>query len=158
MAGLMAAPAIQAVAAIAYYATLLALMRLAGKRLAGQTTTFDLIVLITLAVVLQQVALFEGVRNAAVFVVTVFAAHVTTARACRRFPRFKRLVRGSPRPLIVNGRVCLGALEDEGLSYEELLAGCRKVGQEDVTRVRLATLEETGQISVLVDEPADPDS
>jgi uncharacterized membrane protein YcaP (DUF421 family) len=39
--------------ALAYYATLVSIMRLAGKRLAGQTTTFDLVILITISVVLQ---------------------------------------------------------------------------------------------------------
>ena len=58
---------IQAAKATAYYAGLVVLMRLAGKRLAGQTTTFDLIVLITLGVVLQTTALQEGVLNALVF-------------------------------------------------------------------------------------------
>ncbi len=39
---------VQAIKALVYYAALIVIMRLAGKRLAGQTTTFDLIVLITL--------------------------------------------------------------------------------------------------------------
>lgn len=140
----------QVMAATVYYAALVAMMRLAGKRLAGQTTTFDLLVLISLSVVLQQIALFKGVGNALVFVVTVFGAHVLTARACRRFPQFKRLVRGQPRPLVIDGRVFHAVLEEEGLTYEDLLAGCRKVGEPDPTRVSLATLEETGQISVVV--------
>ena len=33
---------LQAIKALAYYAALIVIMRLAGKRLAGQTTTFDL--------------------------------------------------------------------------------------------------------------------
>ncbi len=145
---------LQAGAALGYYITLVGMMRLAGKRLAGQTTTFDLIVLISLAVVLQQIALFQGQLNALVFLVTVFGAHAATARACRQFPRFKRLVRGRPRPLVVDGRICHAVLEEEGLSYEDLLAGCRKVGQEDIRRIALATLEETGQISVVLAEGA----
>ena len=44
----------QVLLAGAYYAALLALFRLAGKRLAGQTATPDLVVLIGLAVVLQE--------------------------------------------------------------------------------------------------------
>ena len=50
----------QTAQAAAYYGALIILMRLAGKRLAGQTTTFDLIVLITLGVVLQSTALQPG--------------------------------------------------------------------------------------------------
>ena len=42
------------------------------------------------------------------------------------------------------------ALEEEGLTYEDLLAGFRKVGESDPGRIALATLEETGQITVVV--------
>jgi uncharacterized membrane protein YcaP (DUF421 family) len=60
-----------------------------------------------------------------------------------------RLVRGLPRPLIVDGRVSYTALEEEGLTYDDLLAGLRKVGESDPARIRLATLKETGQVSVV---------
>lgn len=145
--------ALQVAAAVAYYAALVGMMRLAGKRLAGQTTTFDLLVLISLAVVLQQICLFGGAQNAVAFILTVFATHLLTTRACRRYPAFKRMVRGAPRPLVLDGRVFHAALEEEGLTYEDLLAGCRKVGEPDLSRVALATLEETGQISVVVAGP-----
>ena len=55
---------VQGAKAAAYYVTLVILIRLAGKRLAGQTTTFDLIILITLGVVLQGTALQDGAWNA----------------------------------------------------------------------------------------------
>jgi uncharacterized membrane protein YcaP (DUF421 family) len=45
--------------------------------------------------------------------------------------------------------VAFDALEEERLSYEDLLAGLRKVGFADPAEVRLAILEETGQISVV---------
>src|SRR5688572_33488910 len=91
---------LQFLLALAYYATLVLLMRLAGKRLAGQTTTFDFVVLIALAVVLQQTMLRPGAMNAAIFVVTVFAAHRGLALWCARSRRVRRLLRGAPRPLI----------------------------------------------------------
>lgn len=144
---------LQAAAALAYYLALVLLIRLAGKRLAGQITTFDLVVLIALAVVLQQLALTPGKASAVVFILVVFGAHRTTAWLCTRSATVKRLVRGVPRPLIVDGRVSHAALEEEGLSYEDLLAGLRKVGETDPRRIRLATLEETGAISVVVQMP-----
>ncbi len=64
---------LQVAKAAAYYLGLLVLVRAAGKRMAGQTTTFDLLVLITLGVVMQTTALQQGFWNAATFVVTVFA-------------------------------------------------------------------------------------
>lgn len=146
--------AIQAALALCWYASLVLLMRLAGKRLAGQTTTFDLVVLISLGVVLQQTVLREGAGNALVFVVAVFAAHRGLAAWCARSWRVRRLVRGVPRALVRDGRVCHDALEDESLSLDELCAGLRKLGYEGPEAVRLATLEETGHVSAIpIDAP-----
>ncbi len=148
-------PVLQFLLASAYYAGLLVIMRLAGKRLAGQTTTFDLVVLITLAVVLQQTVLREGTANALIFVATVFVLHRGLAMWCARSRRMRRLIRGAPRPLVRDGQVSYEALEDEGLSYDDLLAGLRKLGHEGPQGIRLATLEETGHISAVAeDEPS----
>jgi uncharacterized membrane protein YcaP (DUF421 family) len=135
--------------ASAYYVGLIVIMRLAGKRLAGQTTTFDLVVLISLAVVLQQTLLNPGSRNAAVFLLTVFALHRGLAFWTARSRRVRRLLRGAPRPLVRNGRVAFDALAEEGLSYEDLLAGLRKLGHAGPEHIQLATLEETGHISAI---------
>jgi uncharacterized membrane protein YcaP (DUF421 family) len=140
---------LQAAKAAAYYACLVVLVRAAGKRMAGQTTTFDLLVLITLGVVIQTAALERGVANAAVFVVTVFTLHRLTAVCCGRSRAFRNFVRGKPRPLIHDGRVIERALELEGITRSELLAGLRKLGIERPEDVKLAVLEETGHISAV---------
>jgi len=139
----------QALYAALYYAGLVTIMRLAGKRLAGQTTTFDLLVLIQLAVVLQTTLLGEGVANAVVFLVTVLALHRLVARACARSPRLRKILRGEPRPLITQGVVLADALTAEGMSRAELLAGLRKLGFASPEEVELAVLEETGHISAV---------
>ena len=147
-------PLQQAGLALCYYFGLILIMRLAGKRLAGQTTTFDLLVLIALGVVLQTTVLMEGRANAAVFIVTVLGMHVVLARLCAKSRKVRRLVRGAPRPLIWNGQVSYEALDEEGLSYDELLAGLRKLGYAHPKAVRLATLEETGHISAVANDAA----
>jgi uncharacterized membrane protein YcaP (DUF421 family) len=58
-------------------------------------------------------------------------------------------VRSCPRPLIQNARVDYEALASEGLSYDELLAGLRKLGYSSPEGIRSATLEETGHISAI---------
>ncbi len=140
---------LQAGQALAYYASLVLIMRISGKRLAGQMQTLDLIILITLGVVLQTTALEAGTANAVVFVVTVFGAHRLLSWAARTSPRVRRLVRGRPRALVRDGRVIEAALEHEGLSRDELLAGLRKLGYDSPARVRLAMLEETGAITAI---------
>lgn len=141
--------ALQALKAAAYYVLLLLLMRAAGKRLAGQTTTFDLIILITLGVVLQQALLGSGVTQAAVFVVTVFVLHRAVAGLCAQYEWFRHLVRGKPRVLVRDGKVEDRALREEGISESELIAGLRKLGYEGPEKVKIATLEETGHISAV---------
>jgi uncharacterized membrane protein YcaP (DUF421 family) len=141
--------AMQAARAVGYYATLLVMMRLAGKRLAGQTTTFDLLVLITLGVTVQKVFLNEGTPETVVFVVVVFAVHRALASVCRVSPAVRHFVRGKPRALVLDGVVIDAALEAEGVSHDELLAGLRRLGFEQPAEVRLAVLEETGHISAV---------
>lgn len=145
-------PLLQALLALAYYAGLVLILRLAGKRLAGQTTTFDLVVLIGLGVVLQQIALRDGPANAVVFIVTVFCLHRGLAWACTKSAALRRITRGAPRPLVRHGQVQHDALDDEGLTHDDLLAGLRKLGFEDPRDVALATLEETGHISAIATE------
>lgn len=141
--------AVQVLQALAYYLGLLLLVRFAGKRLAGQTTTFDLIVLITMGVVLQSTALEPGTHNALIFVATVLSAHKLLAIWCAKSETVRHLVRGKPRVLVRKGQVMHGALEKEGISEEEMLAGLRKLGHEDIADVKLAVLEETGHISAV---------
>ena len=147
---------LQVAKALAYYAALVVIMRLAGKRLAGQTTTFDLIVLITLGVVIQSTALDEGWVNALVFVVTVFAVHRGLAAWCAHSTWVRHLVRGKPSVLVRDGRVVEQALNNEGISRAELQAGLRKLGYDSPESVKLAVLEETGHISAVGADGAKP--
>lgn len=141
--------ALQVALAVAYYVAIVLIVRMAGKRLAGQVTSFDLIVLIGLAVVLQELTLEDGKVNAVVFIVTVLLVHRTVAHVESRSPRLRELLRGKPRTLIVNGKVLPEALKAEGMSEEDLCAGLRKLGHASKHNIRLAVLEETGHISAI---------
>jgi uncharacterized membrane protein YcaP (DUF421 family) len=149
----MPAALVQVLLALAYYASIVLLMRLSGKRLAGQTTTFDLVVLINLSVTLQNATFRPSPGNAVIFVATVFVAHRGLAALTARSRRLRRLVRGAARPLISDGKVSYQALAEENLSYDELLAGLRKLGYADPSQVEVAMLEETGHISALAARP-----
>lgn len=139
----------QAGSALGYYVLLVVTMRLAGKRLAGQTTTFDLIVLISIGVVLQGATLKPGALHAFVFAIVVLGAHRLTAELCARSSVARHLLRGTPRVLVRNGQVLEKALQDERISHDELRAGLRKLGHASEKTVQLATLEETGHISAI---------
>ena len=134
---------------LAFYAALVALTRLAGKRLAGQTTTFDLIVLISIATATQGMLIGEGWPNQLAFLLTVFAVHKLLAAASTRSRVLRDVLRGKPRALVVDGHVIEDALQAENVTRDELLAGLRRLGFERPEQVRLAVLEETGHISAV---------
>jgi len=134
---------------VGYYSAILLFLRLSGKRLAGQTSTLDLIILIAVAVALQSIALHEGQRNAVIFILAVFALHYAQMAICAKSTRVRHFIRGRPRPLISAGIIDRAALADEFLSHEELLAGLRKLGFDSPDQIQLAVLEETGQISAV---------
>lgn len=132
-----------------FYFLVVSLFRIAGKRFAGQTTTFDLIILISLGVALQQVTLLDGTLNAMIFVATVFLLHWAVAKLCQKSQRIRYLVRGRPCSLIKNGHVLYSSLRAENMTFDELQAGLRKLGIDDVSKVQVAHLEETGQVSAI---------
>ena len=144
----------QSLAALLYYFTVIVLVRIAGKRLAGQMTTFDLVVLIGLVVAAQQSILQPGPGHAAAFVATVLATHIATTWSCRRFRSVRHLLRGRPRALVRNGAIIERALVEEGVSVDELMAGLRKLGFDSPAKVKLAVLEETGHVSAIALEDA----
>lgn len=139
----------QVALALAYYLGIVVMVRLAGKRLAGQVTSFDLIVLIGLAVVAQKLTLGETRNDALVFMVTVLAIHRLLAALAARFTWVRVVLRGRPRTLIADGAILHDSLRAEGLSESELRAGLRKLGIETPALVKLAVLEETGHISAI---------
>ena len=132
-----------------FYLGVILLFRLAGKRLAGQITTFDLMVLIALIVTLQGAFLLDGRENKFVFVITGFILHLGTSALCRKYAWLRHLLRGKPTHLVQEGELVYANIRQEGLTLEELHAGLRKAGIEDVGQVKVAFLEETGQISAI---------
>ena len=140
---------IQFLLSVSFYMSVVIMMRLAGKRLAGQTTTFDLIILITLSVTLQALFVEENKLSRVVFVVTVFMSHIALSRLSSKYKSVRRLVRGTPTTLVKNGKVMHDALKEEAISYDELVAGLRKLGMKSPEEVKIACLEETGHISAV---------
>ena len=135
--------------AFVFYIWVLALFRFSGKRLAGQTTTFDLIMLISLSVAVQNVTLLKGTGNSITFIIVVFLTHRMQAWASASFAGFRTLVRGSAAKIVENGKIMTETLAAEGLTLEELDAGLRKLGIETHEDVKTAHIEETGHISAI---------
>lgn len=129
------------------YITVLALLRVGGRREMAQATTTDIVVMILIA---------NGVQNAMVgadsswvggllSAATLVSANYLVARLRWRFPRIQRLVDGAPTTIAENGRWIDKALHSLQLTQDDALA---LTGSEvdTVEDLAWATVEPTGHI------------
>ena len=137
---------------VVVYVFLLVFLRLTGKRQTGQTAPFDLVLLLILSNAVQNSmnggdnSLLGGLILAA----TLICCHVALAQLTYRFPRIERLVDGTPRVLVRNGEVDTTLTRKELLSTDDLEAALRAGGCLNVHEVARATIENNGQITVVL--------
>src|SRR5438552_1347268 len=135
---------------ILIYFFLIVLLRLTGKRQIGQMAPFDLVLLLVLSNAVQNSmnggdnTVLGGVISAA----TLIALHYVVAYATFKSKTLEHWIEGRPRRLIHNGKLDQEVMRRELLTHHELAAALRAAGCEDIAHVRVATLENNGQINV----------
>jgi uncharacterized membrane protein YcaP (DUF421 family) len=142
---------------VAVYLFLLALLRLAGKRELGNASTADLIVILLIsntvqnAIIGDETSLIGGIAGALILVLLNhgFAKYEYVNH------RFMHLVEGEPAELIRDGKVVRETQDREKITDDELIAACRTQNVDGIARVKLATLETNGMITIVPEDPPD---
>lgn len=138
------------VGVLAYF-SLVALLRVSGKRTLSKLNAFDLVVTVaigsTLATVLlsRDVALVEGVLAFVVLIGLQFVVSWTSLR----FPRFQEWITSEPRLVVRNGQILRRALRIERITEEEVLAAIRGGGYLSLEKVAAVVIETDGSFSIL---------
>lgn len=133
------------------FAALLLLLRLTGKRQVGQLAPNDLVLLLILSNAVQNSmnggdnSLVGGLISA----VTLVALNFALSKLVANNRTVERMVDGRPQILVRDGVVFERALQDAGVTIEELRGALRQHGEPHVADVHLAILETNGSISVL---------
>jgi len=135
----------------AVYLFLLIAFRFSGKRQVGQLTPFDLVVLLVVSNIVQNAMIGNdnSILGGFIGVATVLALNWVFVEMSYRYKKARRMLEGEPVLLVHNGKVYHDRLERERLTEDDLLAAIRKSGLSDTLDVRVAMLEENGQISVI---------
>jgi uncharacterized membrane protein YcaP (DUF421 family) len=132
------------------YVFLLVILRLTGKRQTGQLAPFDLVLLLVLSNAVQNA--MNGGDNSVVggiiSATTLIGLHYFVAFLTFRSKRLEEWIEGTPRRLIHNGVLDEAIMRSELLTHHELSAVLRAAGCSEIEHVRLATLENNGQITV----------
>lgn len=93
--------------AIAVYVILLLMLRVAGKRTVGQFTPFDMLVIVLLGTAVQNSLIGEdfSLLGGLILAATLIGCNWGVGFLTSRFPRFDRVIEGSPVLLARNGEL-----------------------------------------------------
>ncbi|CAD1789172.1 uncharacterized membrane protein YcaP (DUF421 family) [Xanthomonas arboricola] len=137
--------------AIAVYSVVLLLTRLTGKRALGQSTPFDVLLIVLLGTAVQNsligkdVSLLGGMILAATLLVLNWLVGMATARS----RRIDTWVQGTPALLARGGQIYWKELVRHNVSYADFEVAKRKADCRDDADIDMAILETSGEISIL---------
>lgn len=133
------------------YVVLLLLLRLTGKRQAGQLASFDLVLLLIISNAVQN-AMNAGDNSVVAGIVlacTLIGFNWLVGMFSARYKKLDEWIEGRPQILIHDGRVFDDVLRDQKLSIGDLQSALRQQGCESADEVHYAILEPNGAISVI---------
>lgn len=136
---------------IAVYVILLVMLRLSGKRTVGQSTPFDLLVIVLLGTAVQNSLIGEdySLLGGLLLAATLIACNWLVGFLTARSERLDRAIEGSPVLLGRNGELFKPAMRAQDLSQLDVDEALRENGLADISDAALVTLEVDGRITVV---------
>ena len=135
------------------YFVLLFVVRLLGKREVGAASAFDLIVALMLGEVVDEIIYGDVTLVKGLLAIGIIAAwHLVNSWASYKSRLVDKITGAGPTVLIEHGKIKDDALAKERMSQDEVYAELRLQSVDDLSEVKLATLEPNGQVSVLKED------
>lgn len=138
----------------AAYVTLVAVLRISGKRTLAKLNAFDLVVTVALGSTLATILLTSSVSWAegTAALVTLAALQFVVAAVTSRVPAVRELVTARPTYLVRDGALVETALRGQRVSDAEIRQALRGAGRSDLRGVAAVVLETDGSLSVIGSE------
>lgn len=141
--------------ALAVYAFLLLVFRIAGKRALAEITTFDFVLLLIVAETTQQALLGEdfSLVNCFLLISTLMCVEILLSLWKRRHPLVDKILDGVPLILLDNGKLLHDRMKRSRVNEDDILVAARELhGIERLDQVKFAVLERSGGISIVPKE------
>jgi uncharacterized membrane protein YcaP (DUF421 family) len=139
------------------YVVMLIVIRVLGKRTVGNFTAFDLLVALMLGEVVDEIIYGDvTIAQGMVAIGVIALAKYLTAWLSYFDHGLNRILEGKPREVIRNGEPVHDAMRAEILNEQELHAALRLHGIDDMKEVKSAKMEVDGEISVILEDWAEP--
>lgn len=140
-----------------FYLYVLILMRLSGKRSIGQLTAMDFVVATIIGdqfdtVIYGEVPIVQGLVGFG----TIVIWHIVANFASSRSVLIDRLLASPPTVLIRNGSYLQAGLDKEWMNVETVQSELRLNGEDELSEIKEARLEPSGQLSLIKNEPSEP--
>ena len=137
--------------AVLTYVTIIALIRLSGKRSTSQMNNFDWVVTVSLGSISASMILLKDVTwsEGALAIFCLLGMQYLLTWAVRRFPAIANLVKPEPALLYEDGRWNEIRMDKERITRSEVLAAVGHQGIEDVSGVKRVVLETDATLSVI---------
>jgi len=137
--------------AIAVYFVVLLMTRLSGKRAVGQSTPFDVLVIVLLGTAVQNSLIGDdtSLLGGLILAATLLALNWLVGMISARNSRIDKLVQGSPTILARNGQIAWKELVKRNVSYQDFEVAKRAADCRDDNEIEMAILETSGEITIL---------
>ena len=143
--------------AVLVYGVMLVVMRILGKRTIGNFSAFDLLVALMLGEVVDEVIYGDvGIAQGMVAILVLAGLEYGNSWLSARNDTANRWLEGEPTVLVADGVLLRDGLRKEHMHERDVLAELRLRGLEDLAKVKRATLETDGAVSVVRQEWAEP--
>jgi uncharacterized membrane protein YcaP (DUF421 family) len=139
-----------ALRATAVYLLVLIFIRLMGKRAVGNFSAFDLLVALMIGEIVDEmiygdVTFLQG----AIPIVVIVLMHEANAWLSYSGQWFSKLLEGTPSIIIKDGEFQRKGMRRERMNEEDVMAQLRLQGVDVLREVKLAIVENDGQVSVI---------
>lgn len=144
---------------ILLYIFLLLVLRLAGKRELAQADTFDFVVFLTLANLVQNAGIGTDTSLVGGWIAAgmLILINYVIVRFLFHRPHIRTLLQGTPTMLIEDGKVCEDNLKKELITLDDLVGIIHGQGVPEIAQVESAVLEPGGSIAVFEKHPREMD-
>ena len=147
---------------VAIYGIIILVMRLMGKKQAGQLQPYELVITLMIAEVASKPMDGPGtpISYGLVPALTLLLLYFVFTFISLKSIRIRKILCGSPSILIHNGKILKKELKKMNYSLTELMEQLRSYGETDISAIHYAILETNGMLSVLPyasNSPATPE-
>lgn len=100
---------------------------------------------------------YDSITDGCILVATIAGWNYVLDSMSFHFPAVRRLVQPPPLALVQNGKLQRKAMRQELITADELQSKLREQGIENLDEIKIAYLEEDGEISVLRHDSKEPE-